>query len=1039
MSHNITAFWHKKSFDQLMNNRLPDLLAERLPVTGYHFEPTGIYTGCIKISLTSIDGNVEVEYTDIPQPDEEGMFKISGENYVVVPTASTDKLKKAKIRCVGEQLYSYLKERLKGTPLDLSWEAAPVRSWLQLDKWIEEFFRDTFYAQKLQETNWLDKYRHLRRLWVLNRERVFTPSHFGRTCPFATPEGPNVDRILTIARGTEIRDGQLVVVDENPEASLGLASSMIPFLEHNDPPRIHSGANMMCQWMAPATPETAPIRQAKGIPRLAATPEPALVQTGYEPDVSDFWCGRNLLTAFISWGGDTFEDGIVISESCAARLNFPYAVEPGDKIGNRHGTKGVISRILPDDEMPHLADGTPVELVFSFGGLHRRMNLGQLREAVMGRIARLEEEPAIVPPFHAPSADELRERLKKTGLPEEGMATLTLGRNGKKLERPSTVGWVYWGRLAHIALDKIKASDSTNLEDHRHYQTLGELEYDRLRNASVLETLQEQFNTRAFKRVDAHTLVERVSTGEVEQAGPPTPMFANLTNRLSAVGIRAELDGDKLIFGFARPAGNTLKLAQPVPHPWFHDRILDEVGVSEGIPEYQVLADVNARAEQMLASNTPESLTRQTIKQLQTRVAEYVNALLSPTVMNFKSRSLFSGRAVIAPGAELRADQVGIPEEMAWALFGPQVTKRLGDAEEVRGHSQRATHGLDELMARSWVIVLRPPAHTLTSLVAFHPVRQPDRVIRVHPFVCELMNANFDGDQAAVFLPITEAGQREAGDRLSIAGHLKHDPNLSKALAPGHDAMWGLAHLSLTPEGRSEIAEIIGSEIAIPDGLVRQDSLAKALEALLKREGIERTIKVAERLMRRGLEIAKASGASMSAFISRPVGSPSVPTELDNATAWNAYADELVEWLAACSDFADNNLGPHILAAKSQDAHSRLHRLAFCVGARGSVSDIRGRDAIVRHGYSDGLTPEELYPLCISLREGIVRLNLERERIELELRDESAPKGFSVLVRAMRSKHPGVVFARAAAAGEVDPLADIDSRLFVGLPVAVDE
>ena len=431
---------------------------------------------------------------------------------------------------------------------------------------------------------------------------------------------------------------------------------MIPFLEHNAPPRI-PGANMMCQWMAPATPETAPIHQAKGIPRLAATPEPALVQTGYEPDVSDFWCGRNLLTAFISWGGDTFEDGIVISKSCAARLNFPYAVEPGDKIGNRHGTKGVVSRILPDDEMPHLADGTPVELVFSFGGLHGRMNLGQLREAVMGRIARLEDEPAIVPPFCAPSADELRERLKNAGLPEDGMEYLTLGRDGNKLVRPSTVGWVYWGRPAHIALDKIKASDSTNLEDHRYYQTLGELEYCSLRNASVLETLQEQFNTRAFKRVDAHTLVERVSTGEVEQAGPPTPMFANLTNRLSAVGIRAELDGDKLIFGFARPAGNTLKLAQPVPHPWFHDRILDAVGVSEDIPEYPALADVNARAEQMLASNTPESLTRQTLKQLQRRVAEYVNALLSPTVMNFKSRSLFSGRAVIAPGAELRADQ----------------------------------------------------------------------------------------------------------------------------------------------------------------------------------------------------------------------------------------------------------------------------------------------------------------------------------------------------------------------------------------------
>ncbi len=1039
MSHNVTAFWHKESFGKLMGNRLPGLLAERLPLAGFHFESVSAYTGCIKISLTSTDGDVEVEYADIPQPDDEGMFKIDGENYVVVPTASTHKLKKAKIRCVGDQLYSYFKMRLKGASLDLSWEAASVRSWLPLDEWSQQFFRDTFHAQKLQETNWLDKYRHLRRLYVLNREKVFTPSHFGRACPFETPEGPNIGRILTIARGAEIRGGKLVVVDENPEANLGIASAMIPFLEHNDPARTMMGANMLCQWMAPSSPETAPLRQAKEIPRLAAAPEPALVQTGYEPDVPDFWCGRNLLTAFISWGGDTFEDGIVISQSCAARLDFPYAVEPGDKIGNRHGTKGVVSRILPDDEMPHLDDGTPVELVFSFGGLHALMNVGQLREAVMGRIARLENKPAIVTPFHAPSAGELRERIKNAGLPEDGMEILTLGRDGKKLARPSTVGWVYWGRLAHIALDKIKASDSTNIEDHRYFQTLGELEYDRLRSASVFETLREHFNTRAMNRTDAYTLAERLAIGEIEQADPPTPMFANLTNRLSAAGIRVVFSGGKLTFGFAPPNGNTLKLAQPVPHPWCRDQFLDEVGIREDIPEYHGLADVNARTERMLASRTPASLTRQSLKQLQTRVAEYVNALLSPTVMNFKSRSLFSGRAVIAPSAELRADQVGIPVEMAWSLFGHHVTKRLGGAEEVRRRSQDATHVLDELMAGSWVIMLRPPAHTLTNLVAFHPVRHPDRVIRVHPFVCELMNANFDGDQAAVFLPITESGQREAGERLSIAGHLKYDPSLSKLLAPTHDAMWGLAHLSLTPEGRGEIAEIIGTDIPAPHGLVRQDSLAKSLEAILKCDGIDRTIEIAERLMRRGLAIAKESGASMSAFISSPAGSPSVPVDPDDAPAWNAYAEELVEWLAACNDFADNNLGPHILAAKSQHAHSRFHRIACCVGGRGTVLDLQGRNIIVRNGYSDGLTPEELYPLSVTSREEIVRLNLERQRIELELRNDSEPAGFTVLVRAMRAKHPGFVFARAAATGETDPLTDVDSRLFVGLPVSTEE
>ena len=435
--------------------------------------------------------------------------------------------------------------------------------------------------------------------------------------------------------------------------------------------------------------------------------------------------------------------------------------------------------------MPHLADGTPVELVFSFSALHGRMNFGQIREAVMGRIARTEGETAIVPPFQAPSADQLRERLQKVGLPEDGLETLTFGSNGKKLDRPSTVGWVYWGKTVHIALDKLKVSEPIVHEEPIYHQGLGELEYYTLRNISAFETLREHFNTRASTRADAETLADRVTAGAVDQAGPPTPMFSNLKERLSAAGIHANFDDNKLTFQFARPIGNTLQLAQPVPHPWLHAQTIDEVGICEDVSEYRALAAVNTRAERMFANDAPESLTLQTLKQLQTRLAEYFDALLSPTDMRFMARTLFSGRSVIVPDAELRADQVGIPEQMAWTLFGPQVTKELGDTEEVRGKSQRATDLLDELMARSWVIVHRAPSFTPTAFVAFHPVRQLDRAIRVHPFVCELMNADFDGDQAAVFLPITAEGQREAGEQLSIAGHLKRDPNVCTALAPG--------------------------------------------------------------------------------------------------------------------------------------------------------------------------------------------------------------------------------------------------------------
>ena len=373
----------------------------------------------------------------------------------------------------------------------------------------------------------------------------------GRVCPFETPEGPNIGRVFTIAVGAEIRDRRLVVVDERPEASLGLSASMLPFLEHNDPNRLLMAANMLRQ----------------GIPHNR--PEPAWVQTGLEPDASDFWCGHNLLTAFVSWGPGTSEDGILLSESAALRMNDPFPVEPGDKISNRHGSKGVVSYILPDDQMPHLPDGTPVELVYNFPGLRTRMHLGQVREAVMSRIARLEGAPAIVPPFHAPAPGELRKRLVATGLPETGMETLTQGKNGPALERPSTVGWVYWSRLYHLAKDKLKVA-SEGVEG----QILGEMEFGILKALGATAMLQESLGARSARSSQAATLAPAGAAA----LKPLTPMFSELTGRLQAAGIRAELQGDRLAFRFAPPEGQTLQLARPQPHPWLNERLLEAVG-----------------------------------------------------------------------------------------------------------------------------------------------------------------------------------------------------------------------------------------------------------------------------------------------------------------------------------------------------------------------------------------------------------------------------------------------------------------------------
>ena len=281
MSLNPSTPWHKASFDRLLQERLPQLLAERLPLLGYHAEPSGPYTCRVAITLASASGDVAIEY-DLPQPDEDGIFEIGEEPKVVIPTAPTEDLDVAEIRCVGEQLYDYIAERLAQAPTNgLPWDAELARAWLPLDTWVGEFMRES--AQTLESLNWLTRQAHLRCLRISNRKQVVAPGQFGRVCPFETPEGPNIGRVLRVAVGAEIREGRLVVVDERPEAGLGLSASMIPFLEHNDANCLLFGANMIRQALEPPDPE------------------PALVQTGNEPDAPGFWTGRNLLTAFVSW------------------------------------------------------------------------------------------------------------------------------------------------------------------------------------------------------------------------------------------------------------------------------------------------------------------------------------------------------------------------------------------------------------------------------------------------------------------------------------------------------------------------------------------------------------------------------------------------------------------------------------------------------------------------------------------------------------------------------------------------------------------
>ncbi len=130
-------------------------------------------------------------------------------------------------------------------------------------------------------------------------------------------------------------------------------------------------------------------------------------------------------------------------------------ISVGDKLSGRHGNKGVISTILPEEDMPYTADGTPIDIVLSPLGIPSRMNLGQILEMHLGMAANSLGYQAIVPPFLSAKQEEIREELVKAGLPENGKLKLFDGRTGEAFQQDVAVGYMYMLKLHHMVEDKI--------------------------------------------------------------------------------------------------------------------------------------------------------------------------------------------------------------------------------------------------------------------------------------------------------------------------------------------------------------------------------------------------------------------------------------------------------------------------------------------------------------------------------------------------------------------------------------------------------
>jgi len=151
--------------------------------------------------------------------------------------------------------------------------------------------------------------------------------------------------------------------------------------------------------------------------------------------------------------GDKLDSGVI------KRIHIEIAqirnVSVGDKLAGRHGNKGVISKILPIEDMPYTADGTPIDMILTPLGVPSRMNLGQILELHLGLAAKTLNYQAIVPPFAGATDKEIKEELKKAGWNENGKVQLYDGRTGEAFKQETAIGYMYILKLDHMVEDKI--------------------------------------------------------------------------------------------------------------------------------------------------------------------------------------------------------------------------------------------------------------------------------------------------------------------------------------------------------------------------------------------------------------------------------------------------------------------------------------------------------------------------------------------------------------------------------------------------------
>ncbi len=267
-------------------------------------------------------------------------------------------------------------------------------------------------------------------------------------------------------------------------------------------------------------------------------------------------------------------------------------ISVGDKLGGRHGNKGVIARILPVEDMPFTEDGTPVDIILNPLGVPSRMNIGQLFETHLGMAARALGLRVASPSFNGVTPDKIKSLLKEAGFPEDGKQQLYDGRTGEAFKERTTVGNMYMIKLNHMIADKIHARSTGPYtmvtqqplggKAQNGGQRFGEMEVWALEAYGASNTLQEMLTLKSDDVYGRSKAYESIIKG-TEIVGPKVPESFNvLVKELQGLGLKVDLvASDAVVDAEEVLAENIKDEAEHLPEVEVPAAAISEVDVTE--------------------------------------------------------------------------------------------------------------------------------------------------------------------------------------------------------------------------------------------------------------------------------------------------------------------------------------------------------------------------------------------------------------------------------------------------------------------------